>query len=152
MIVSTFSRRKLLVALVLSSVTMIGVYSARVFATPAPPTLQTARASELALEDITLGNPAAAAQVTRAQAERTVLTEFPGSQIRESVLAQLHAQRMPSAAHRLCWVVSIVPPGGLWQPSSGAPGNQARIPADYFLLFVDAQTGQYLFGTMGHVP
>ncbi len=51
---------------------------------------------------------------------------------------QLHA---PAQLRRLCWVVSITPP---MATVSGPPGSK-EIPVRYFLVFIDAQTGQLLF-------
>ena len=47
---------------------------------------------------------------------------------------------------RLCWVVSLSPSGA---PHSSRPPGSSAQPAGYFVVFVDAQTGAFVFGTSG---
>lgn len=110
-------------------------------ATPTPPSLNGVSAENLALFRITLQTPHESAAVTQEAAVHTALSHFPGSQLRDDVLAHaLKPYRLP-ATGRLCWVVSITPP---MATVSGPPGSK-EIPVRYFLVFIDAQTGQFLF-------
>jgi hypothetical protein len=64
--------------------------------------------------------------------------------VREVVLARV-VQRNPQL-DRLCWIVSLDPSG--WFKSHGPQGAPQR-QATFFLVFVDAGTGEWLFSDAG---
>lgn len=116
-------------------------------AAPAPPTLTTVTTQTLAASGVTLGVPEVPATVSRDAAIQVATAALPGSQSREVVLAQVHNDHLAPVLDRLAWVVSIMPPGGIYS-SSARPGGQA-LQGSYLLVFVDAQTGAFIYATRG---
>lgn len=110
-------------------------------ATPTPPSLTGVSAENLALFRITLQTPLESAAVTQEAAVHTALSQFPGSQLRDDVLPHVLTPYTLPDTGKLCWVVSITPP---MATVSGPPGSK-EIPVRYFLVFIDAQTGRFLF-------
>ena len=120
-----------------------------------PPGFPEASNSDLAGGGIQLGQPAAlTGGVTQAQAERIALSSAAprGSQIRGSLLARLHFVAN-SSVDCTCWVVSVTPPGGK-DAFSGPPTTGARSIwfVKYFLIFIDAQTGRFVFSREAGSP
>lgn len=119
--------------------------------TPSGPTLTTVSSATLAAEGVSLSapstqTPAISAAQADSVAENSVV---PNATVREHILADLTDSTKPDIADRLVWVVSVMPPGGVWSvggPGSGAPSRQ---PGTYMLVFVDAQTGEFLYGVSG---
>jgi len=112
------------------------------------PTLASVSTQGLASHAIYLGQPASQAILGQDAAVTTALAQFPGSHVRETLLAQVTDTRVPVINGRLCWIVSIVPSTGIVMPSAG-PDGHTPIYGDYFLVFVDAKSGTYLFGAIG---
>jgi hypothetical protein len=106
------------------------------------PELQSVSAHRLAEDGMNLLPPNGAPSVTAAEAQATALQRFPQSQVRERVLAVVNDSHVHPAIDRLCWIVSIVPPGGIWSYGHHIQGT-------YDLLFIDAKSGQLFFGTQG---
>jgi hypothetical protein len=67
--------------------------------------------------------------------------------VREAVLARV-VQDTP-AMDRLCWVVSLDPTG--WFVSHG-PAAVTRRSASFFVVYIDAASGQWLGSDAGDVP
>ena len=111
-------------------------------ATEADVALQSVTMHRLAEDGISLGVPKSAPTVSGNDAHATALQSFPGSQVRERVLALVTDDRVQPAIKRLCWGVSIVPPQGIWSSNHQVQGT-------YDLLFIDATSGKYFFGTKG---
>lgn len=84
-------------------------------------------------------------QVTRAQAEQIAVHQAPGGPVLQSVLAEVIQTNGGSKQPRLCWVVSL--PGSLIS-SHGPPGSPPR-HASYYLVFIDADTGEFVSGSAG---
>ena len=113
----------------------------KAFATPPTPSLRGISPENLALTRVTLGSPHEAAGVSQQAAETAALAQYPGTQILDAVLAHARkAYRLPDAG-QLCWVVSISPP---MASVSGVPASR-ELPVRYFLVFIDAHTGKFLF-------
>jgi len=136
-----FRRRYFVIISLVAALAATGVVSMNAFATPPPPSLRGVSAASLALTRVTLEGPHEAAEVSQQAAESAALAQFPDSQVLDVVLA--HARkpyRLPDAG-QLCWVVSITPP----MPSVSGPPGSRQLPVRYFLVFVDAHTGKFLF-------
>jgi hypothetical protein len=84
--------------------------------------------------------------ISATAARSTVLQEFPGAQLRETVLAHVHNDNLVPALDRLVWVASIVPQGGI---QSSGPIGSAPMQGTYFLVFIDAATGRFVMATSG---
>jgi hypothetical protein len=113
-------------------------------ATGTVPALQSVSAQRLAEDGITLAAPSSAPGVSADDVQATALQHFPGSQVRERVLAVVRDDHVMPAINGLFWIVSIVPPGGIWSSNHQSEGT-------YDLLFIDAMSGKYFFGTKGGV-
>jgi hypothetical protein len=141
-------RRKILAASLAGALLVTTGTLARshiVQADPATVTLQSVTADVLAGGGLTLESPSGGPNVSREAAEKVLAPAFPGALIKEGVLATVDNPRVPGVNGCLCWVFSVVPKGGIW--SVGAKG--ARIPLAYDLEFVDAHSGEWIFGTRG---
>lgn len=103
-------------------------------------------AAHLNLEQPTSTTPS----VSRSSAETAARAAFPmAGTVRESVLAYLNSPNYPADTGKVYWVVSLEL-NGMQFPSTGPFGSKATRPQpNYLLVFIDAQTGQYVFATMG---
>lgn len=73
----------------------------------------------------------------------------PNYTFREVSLVRAQGPIFGDGASCLCWVVSLLPPGGELE-RVGAPGVIfGRLEDPYFLTFVDAATGNLLFSAQG---
>jgi hypothetical protein len=63
--------------------------------------------------------------------------------VREAVLARVHTHLLNG---RLCWVVSVLPPGGVW---SNSPLGARPLRGTWQIHFIDANTGENLGGSAG---
>ena len=84
-------------------------------------------------------------QVSRAQAEQTALKQGPGGSVVQTVLAEVVLTNPSPAKPRLCWVVSL-PSSQI--VSSGPPGSQRRT-ADWYIILIDAHSGEFIQGSAG---
>lgn len=134
-------------ALGIGSVVVIGLAIANIGATQ-PLNLQSVTARTLGASgwQLTQPGPLERPTIQADAARRVVLSQFPGAQVRETVLAHVYNNHVVPNLDRMVWVVSIVPAGGIHgnPPPGGAP-----IQGSYFLVFVDASTGQLLMATSG---
>lgn len=140
-----FVKRAILAALLGAAVSAAVVLSLSASATAQPPTLTSVSPRALTERGISLDTPAQAATVSRDAAVRVALWFQARSEIRDAVVAQVRAAGLPEINGRTCWVVSIMPPGGIWSVI-GEPGAP-RLPQKYLLVFVDARTGAFLLAT-----
>jgi hypothetical protein len=115
----------------------------------AAPGFPEASNAELSRGGIILSNPPPffVSSISQAQAEAIALDSAAptGSQIRDSILAQFHFVANHSV-DCLCWVVSVMPPGG--RSVFSGPASSGPRPAwgvHYYLIFVDAESGQFVF-------
>jgi len=77
--------------------------------------------------------------------EQLALRQAPGGTVLQSVLAEV-VQTNPGAQQpRLCWVVSL--PGSL--VSSNGPPGSSEFRASFNLVFIDAHSGEFLYGSAG---
>lgn len=115
-----------------------------------PPQLASVSSAELQSHGVELLLPAVpAVTIGVGVAEReATMRLFPGSRVREAVLARVRSRYVPIVDGCTCWIVSIVPPGGIVHPSAG-PGGTRPILGRYMLLYIDAGTGRFLYGTIG---
>lgn len=126
--------------------------TAVVAATPAPVTLSIAAVStnRLAWGGTRLMDPGHVSPGISAARARDLgaLQGGLGSMtpVRQAVLAHVVKQSPPIEC--LCWVVSLDPAG--WFRSSGPKGAPRR-DAKWFLVFLDASTGQWLWSEAGDV-
>jgi hypothetical protein len=148
------TRRSLLGALTAlalgAAVAIVWATHARNTEPPQTVTLQTASTTALAATGIRLGAPVGSAKIDEATASTAAVAEYPGSTVREAVLAQVADEHAAPALHCLCWAVSIAPPDGSQFPSSG-PANRptTAVALSYSIMFIDANTGQFVEGTAG---
>jgi hypothetical protein len=115
------------------------------------PCLESIRAPQLLEHGLTLLPPTESPKVNASDARQSIDSLFPGARILEMVPAVLGSTIAPDLDGKFCWVASIVPKGGIWFPSSGAPGNsdQRSRSAHYEYVLIDATTGEFLQGGMG---
>lgn len=111
-----------------------------------PPFLSSVSAATLAANGVTLNPTLSSASVSAAAAQHTAAVGFPGSQVRETVLAQVSDPTQRPTFDRLCWAVSLTPPPG--SESHGPPGS-IHTPMTYLVAFIDAQTGKLQFAIGG---
>lgn len=143
-------KTKFLAAAVIACILLVlagGLLTVRAAGSTSGPTLTAVSAQTLASGGITLSTPTTTAAVSQSAAIQAAQTQFPGAQVHQAVLAQVQDSHQVPALDRLCWAVSLVPPAGT--ESVGPPGS-TPLPASYFVLFIDAQTGAFVFGTAGN--
>jgi hypothetical protein len=141
--------RRMIVTLTVSALVAAAAFLALVAATNTPPVLRTVSAKTLAASRISLEAPTLGfgPKISQASAERVaVLGESPGTAVRESVLAHVTVSGTVPPVECDCWVVSIMPGGGIW---SNPPSGQKAQPGSYDVRFIDAATGQFVFGNEG---
>jgi hypothetical protein len=113
-------------------------------------TLSTVSTATLAASGIQLTTPSTSnPPVTAAQADAVGVNSFGGgNDVLEHTLANLTDPGVPGMTNRPVWVVSVMPYGGYpW--SNGCLGCGPPQQATYMLVFIDANTGDYLYGTSG---
>ncbi len=121
-----------------------------------PGVLKTIPDSVLAGGSLHLSTPsqerAAAARIDRATAEDVALKHTAGKLI-ETALAEVDDQLSEPSLKCLCWVVASDPPGGVYIhqpiPRDGQPVVQFVPSQTYYLDFIDAVTGQWLYAAEG---
>jgi hypothetical protein len=105
---------------------------------------------------IVLTTPTTQPAVTPADARSAALAQYPKSAIRATTLAVATNTQLVPKTTRLCWIVSIVPPGGIQLPGGavnpGHPSSRAPLRATYFLVFIDANSGLFLYAESGGAP
>ena len=97
---------------------------------------------------------AEASAVARSVAEQVAAEQEPGVAIQEIILARVIDGTQASG--RLAWVESLDPTAAHGTPSHGpGPTGPVSVPRpaerwvnDFALVFVDAQTGEFLHGTV----
>lgn len=133
--------------LAISAAVVLGVARAGIlttFGASGPLSVPGVPAQQLIDQGITLDSPQGT-PIVSAEAAAKAATDYWGSTgIRAEVLAQVHEPYQLPPDGCLCWAISIEPP---WATVSqpGAGRDRARMLVRYFLVFVDAQTGQLLF-------
>jgi hypothetical protein len=111
------------------------------------PSIRAVSADRLRQGGIVLVNPFPWDQpgVSEAEAERDAVKQGPGGPVLQSVLAEVVLTNPSVTAPRLCWVVSL--PGSLVS-SNGPPGSPQR-HASFYLVLIDAHSGEFVEGTAG---
>jgi hypothetical protein len=137
-------------AAVVAGVVLAGIVSfaaARLVHPTLGPSIGTVSAGRLAESGTVLLNPFPwdHPEITRSQGEQLALRQAPGGTVLQSVLAEV-VQTNPGAQQpRLCWVVSL--PGSLI--SSNGPAGSTPRQASFYLVFIDAHSGEFLYGSAG---
>lgn len=117
-------------------------------------TLNSVSSDELMARGISLAqldsSQEASVTVSSSAAVEDALQEYPGSSVVENVQASVTDSFVPAVDGCVCWIVSIVPPGGI-HPVGGGPANATESPitGTYFLVFIDATSGVFRFGASG---
>jgi hypothetical protein len=128
-------------------VALLFILGATVASTPSPePTLTTVSAKRLAQSGIQLLPPDAQPAIDKATAEQLASRRGPSGSttaIREAVLAKLLDESLNSG--KLVWVVSLDPSGF----RSHGPATATPWTATFFIVFIDAKTGQWLGSEAG---
>ena len=109
-------------------------------ASPLPPSLRGVPGDQHVQAGITLEPPQATPPVAQDAATQTARAQFPGNEVRGQVLAYVRKPYTLPDAGRLCWVVSMTPPVA----TAFGPTGSKEIPARYFPVFIDAQTGRFV--------
>ena len=111
------------------------------------PSLRNVSAERLSQSGIVMLNPFPwdESEMSRAQAEQIALKQGPGGSVVQTVLAEVVLTNPSPAKPRLCWVVSLP---GSQIVSSGPPGS-ARRTASWYLVLIDAHSGEFIQGSAG---
>ncbi len=139
---------RILAASGLAASTIAAGITARGFASGPSPALSSVTTRTLLADNVTLSPPLGDPTVSRTAAATVATAAFPGAAVREEVLARVRNTHLSPPLDDSCWVVSIMPAGGIWSPSAGGPGGK-RMRGTYFLVFVDASTGRFIYATSG---
>ena len=83
--------------------------------------------------------------MSQAEAERVAVKQGSGGPVLQSVLAEVVLTNPSVRAPRLCWVVSL--PGSL--VSSNGPPGSVQHHASFYVILIDAHTGDFVQGTAG---
>ncbi len=121
-------------------------------ADPSAVTLQSVSASTLAATGMSLYQAQGTSAISAVQAENAAADAVPflsSVQPIEAHLVQVQDAGLPSVNGRTLWVVSF-PPGGFQFAGEGpVEGTGISKSASYFLVFIDATTGQFVFSRAG---
>jgi hypothetical protein len=111
------------------------------------PSITSVSAERLSQHGVVLTNPFPWDQprIGRSKAEQIAIAQAQGGTVLQSVLAEVVMTNPSLRQPRLCWVVSF--PGSL-VVSNGPPGS-AQSHASFYLIFIDARTGEFVQGTAG---
>ena len=111
-------------------------------------TLATVSQATLIANGVSLTTPVGQASVSSENAAQTALASMsPAATVREETLANLTDSTVPGIDNELAWVVSLAPPGGIH--SVGGPAGSERLNGSFMLVFVDAETGKFLYADAG---
>jgi hypothetical protein len=105
------------------------------------PQLSTLSAEQFAARGITLSAAGGPAGLEADQIRQQLLERYGVSDIKDLLLARVVDSRQSPDFDRTCWVVSVA-----GHPRSRPPAS-APIPGAFEVWFLDAQTGELLFGT-----
>ena len=108
--------------------------------------MNTVSASKFAEAGITLSSPSESPKVSQSQAEAIATARYPGTTVRESVLAHYSNTHRTPKVDRLCWVISL---GGVALPLLPAGGKSTPTAATFWAVAIDGNTGQYVEGFAG---
>lgn len=119
--------------------------------TTAPVILESVSTRALSLSGVSLSAPLAQeASIGATEARSLALADQPsGTKVRESALVIVDDSATVPATHCLCWVISEVPPGGVWSAGGSGVGPQR---GTYSLWFYNADTGAFVMGLEGGEP
>ena len=134
-----------LIALLVVVITGWGVLQ---FAHPTfGPSIRAVSAERLRASGMILANPFPWDQpaIGQAQAENLAAQQGSGGPVLQSVLAEVILTNPAVKQPRLCWVVSL--PGSLI--SSNGPPSSPQRHASFYLVLIDAHTGEFVQGTAG---
>lgn len=104
-----------------------------------PLLIRSATSGQLATQGVTLSPARSSAKITQPQAVQKAVSQFPDATVKEVFLAQLHDSY--SKVDRLCWGIAL-------SPSTPVTGTYGQ-PSTYFILFFDAETGEFVEGLQG---
>jgi hypothetical protein len=105
------------------------------------PQLTMLSAEQFAARGITISAPQDPAGLEADQIRQQLRERYGVSEIKDLVLAHVVDSRQSPAFDRTCWVVSVA-----GHPRSRPP-RSPPIPGAFEVWFMDAQTGNLLFGT-----
>jgi hypothetical protein len=137
-----------LVAIVALFGIAIGIWLSNGLASAEAPALpiQSATASELAIQGVSLTQPSDTPVIARSQAINAALAGFPRTTIREVFLVELTDTHTVPHIHTLSWGVSLNPSLAFQSGSGGPPPGVVQSPTQYLIVFFDAKNGQFLEG------
>lgn len=148
-IIDRLNKQHLVIVVGMLALTACGISADRTATATEPgPSITGVSAAQLAQEGMVLAQPSRAALHTQAEAEQAAHGKFDAT-ILQTVLADVQDGNVPGVDGKTAWVISIMPAGGIYQPSRGPAGNTKRLSGTYMLMFFDSQTGAFIFGTIG---
>ena len=111
------------------------------------PTIRVVTADRLREDGMILVNPFPWDQstISQAEAEKIAARQGAGGQVLQSVLAEVILTNPSVKQPRLCWVASL--PGSL--VTSNGPAGSPQRHASFYLILIDAHTGEFVEGTAG---
>lgn len=135
-------------AMVIAIMVAGGLATMRAGASAPVPTLTTISAEQLSRAEVGLSAPPAASGplVSSQTALSAALASFPGTGVRETVLATVVDSSTTPASQCLCYAISLTPTGSI---SQGPPGSPSFGPPAFLLAVIDASTGQFRFAVSG---
>ena len=112
------------------------------------PSIKAVSRQRLAEAGIVLINPLPWDQpsVSQAVANQLAIQQGPGGPVLQSVLAEVVLTNPTTRQPRLCWVVSL-PASSV---SSHGPSGSTLQRATFYLVLIDAHTGQFVEGDAGN--
>jgi hypothetical protein len=140
--------RRLVVTLLGAALGLIALWGAITFLHPSiGPSIRGVSPDRLSRSGIVLINPFPWDQplVSDAAARQIAIQQGGGGPVLQAVLSEVVLTNPSTRAPRLCWVVSL--PGSL-VASNGPPGS-APIHATFYVVLIDAKTGDFVEGDAG---
>jgi hypothetical protein len=111
------------------------------------PSLAGRSAADWASSGIVLSSPTTTARISAAVAKTTAIARFTGSTATGATLVQMSmpgSQVVPAATY---WAVTLTPSAALAAPVGG-PAGQGSEPLNQMVVFINAQTGEYVMAQM----
>ena len=111
------------------------------------PSIRAVSADRLRQDGLLLANPFPwdHSDISQSDAEKEAIKQGPGGPVLQSVLAEVILTNPTTRPPRLCWVVSL--PGSL--VTSNGPPDSPQVHANFYLILIDAHTGEFVEGTAG---
>jgi hypothetical protein len=129
----------------------IGVLAGAVLANSAPGVaVRPVSQAQLSERGITLTRPDGTPATSLGAARTLLLSMFPDATILDAALAEVTSRMVPRLDRCTCWVLSIIPKGGIHPISGGGSSIARQSQGTFMVVFVDSSNGKYVAAISGN--